>query len=225
MSWPVTCRPGIDQNQAPHIKSHNRHVGNIPEKLVAGKTQDPAVRAGTRCWTVEHSTFDHSRDHSTQHPTAPPPRRHLWDNPMLCMEQGNRSANWLNRYIYWTCETQQHHHQPKSPTTFQHHISRPNTRQRAALLTDTYLFCLHKDPKNASKLRPIGIPTAIWQIMATHIAQQWKDKFTLYLLPYNFAVGKPNGMDFCRKPPRYVPYKGTLYRTMVLMARLTKVRR
>jgi hypothetical protein len=65
--------------------------------------------------------------------------------------------------------------------------------------THTYLFCLHKDPKDASKLRPIGIPTAIRQIMATHIAQQWKDKFALHLLPYNFAVGIPNGMDFIIK--------------------------
>lgn len=32
--------------------------------------------------------------------------------------------------------------------------------------------------------------------MATHIAQQRKDKFALHLLPYNFAVGIPNGIDF-----------------------------
>ncbi|EJK56911.1 hypothetical protein THAOC_23107, partial [Thalassiosira oceanica] len=26
--------------------------------------------------------------------------------------------------------------------------------------TDTYLFCLYKDPSNPSKLRPLGIPSA-----------------------------------------------------------------
>jgi len=65
--------------------------------------------------------------------------------------------------------------------------------------TDTYLFCLHKDPNDETKLRPIGIPTAMRRIMTTHIAQQWKDKFALHLLPYNFAVGIPNGMDFIIK--------------------------
>ena len=65
--------------------------------------------------------------------------------------------------------------------------------------TDTYLFCLHKDENDSTKLRPIGIPTAIRRIIASHIAQQWKDKFALYLLPYNFAVGVPNGMDFIIK--------------------------
>jgi hypothetical protein len=65
--------------------------------------------------------------------------------------------------------------------------------------TDTYLFCLHKDESDNTKLRPIGIPTAIRRIIASHIAKQWKDKFALYLLPYNFAVGVPNGMDFIIK--------------------------
>jgi hypothetical protein len=73
----------------------------------------------------------------------------------------------------------------------------PNNAQH--FFTNTYLFCLHKDPKDASKLRPIGIPIAIRQIMATHITQQWKDKFALHLFPYNFAVGIPNGMDFIIK--------------------------
>ena len=68
-----------------------------------------------------------------------------------------------------------------------------------AFFTDTYLFCLHKDPDDLTKLRPIGIPSAIRRIIAFHIAKQWKDKFALHLLPYNFAVGIPNGMDFIIK--------------------------
>ncbi len=65
--------------------------------------------------------------------------------------------------------------------------------------TDTYLFCLHKDEMDKRKLRPIGIPTAIRRIISRHIAQHWKEKFALHLLPYNYAVGIPNGMDYIVK--------------------------
>ena len=65
--------------------------------------------------------------------------------------------------------------------------------------TDTYLFCLHKDPHNEKKLQPIGIPTVIRQDIATHVANQWKENFALHLLPYNFAAGVPNRMDFIIK--------------------------
>ena len=59
--------------------------------------------------------------------------------------------------------------------------------------SDVYLFCLHKDPTDASKLRPLGIPTAMRRIIAWHVAQYFKPKFAEYLLPYNFAVGIPQG--------------------------------
>ena len=36
--------------------------------------------------------------------------------------------------------------------------------------TDTYLFCLHKDKTEKRKLHPIGIPTAIQQIISRNIA-------------------------------------------------------
>ncbi|EJK48168.1 hypothetical protein THAOC_33059 [Thalassiosira oceanica] len=49
--------------------------------------------------------------------------------------------------------------------------------------TDTYLFCLYKDPSNPSKLRPLGIPSA----------------FAHHLLPYNFAIEVDRGMDFAIK--------------------------
>ena len=65
--------------------------------------------------------------------------------------------------------------------------------------TDTYLFCLPKDQNDKSKLCPIGIPSAIRHIIATHIAKQWRDKFALHLLPFNYAVGVPNGMNFIIK--------------------------
>ena len=59
--------------------------------------------------------------------------------------------------------------------------------------SDVYLFCLHKDPTDASKLRPLGIPTAMRRIIARHVAQHYKAKFAEFLLPFNFAVGIPQG--------------------------------
>jgi hypothetical protein len=66
-------------------------------------------------------------------------------------------------------------------------------------ITDIYLFCLHKDPNNHTKLRPLGIPIAIQRLIATHIARSLKSKFASHLLPYNYAVGNPDGMFFVVK--------------------------
>jgi hypothetical protein len=59
--------------------------------------------------------------------------------------------------------------------------------------SDVYLFCLHKDPNDATKLCPLGIPTAIIRIIAHQVAKYFKPKFAEYLLHYNFAVGIPHG--------------------------------
>ena len=66
-------------------------------------------------------------------------------------------------------------------------------------ITSTYLFCLHKDATDPSKLRPIGVPTAIRRLLASHIAKTYRDDFARFLLPYNYAIGVPNGMDFVVK--------------------------
>jgi hypothetical protein len=63
----------------------------------------------------------------------------------------------------------------------------------------TYLFCLEKDPHDKSKLRPIGVPTAIRRLLASHIAKTSRVKFARHLLPYNYAIGVPGGMDFIVK--------------------------
>ena len=65
--------------------------------------------------------------------------------------------------------------------------------------TDVYLFCLHKDPSDPTKLRPLGIPTAIRRIIATHVARTLKQKFAYHLFPYNFAVGIEDGANFVVK--------------------------
>ena len=65
--------------------------------------------------------------------------------------------------------------------------------------TDVYLFCLHKDPNDHTKLRSHGIPTAIRCLIATHVARSLKSKFASHLLPYNYAVGIPDGTSFIVK--------------------------
>ena len=66
-------------------------------------------------------------------------------------------------------------------------------------LTNTYLFCLYKDEIDPTKLRPIGVPTAIRRNITNHIARTFRRKFARHSLPYNFAVGIDNGMDFVLK--------------------------
>ena len=66
-------------------------------------------------------------------------------------------------------------------------------------LTNTYLFCLHKDESNPSKLRPIGVPTALRRIITSHIAKSYRRRFALNLLPFNYAIGIDGGMDFVVK--------------------------
>jgi hypothetical protein len=60
-------------------------------------------------------------------------------------------------------------------------------------------FCLHKDPKDTTKFRPLGIPTAIRHLIASHVAHTLRDKFSSHLLPFNYAVSVPNGSNFLVK--------------------------
>ena len=75
---------------------------------------------------------------------------------------------------------------------YQNNLPQPITRY----FTDVYLFCLHKDPLDKSKLRPLGIPTAIRRLIASHVAHTFREKFARHMLPYNYAVGTPNGTNF-----------------------------
>lgn len=78
---------------------------------------------------------------------------------------------------------------------FQNHIPQDVHR----FFTDTYLFLLHKDPANKQKLRPIGIPSAMRRIIASHVAKYFRSQFAHHLLPFNVAVGVEGGMDFAIK--------------------------
>ena len=62
--------------------------------------------------------------------------------------------------------------------------------------TNTYLFCLYKDPYDMSKLRPFVIPlTACWTI-ATHVAKCSSVRFSQRLLTHNFTIGVDGEMNF-----------------------------
>ena len=63
-------------------------------------------------------------------------------------------------------------------------------------LRTTYLVALAKDKTDDTKLRPLGIPSAIRRITANAIANDFKSEFAAYLLPYNYAVGVNGGIDF-----------------------------
>ena len=62
--------------------------------------------------------------------------------------------------------------------------------------TDTYLFCLYKDPEDLSKLRPLGTPLAPRRLVATHLAAYYRQPFAKKLLLINYAIGVDRGMDF-----------------------------
>jgi len=65
--------------------------------------------------------------------------------------------------------------------------------------TDTYLFCFFKDPDNPTKLRPIGIPSAMRRILAGHVSAVFRHQFATPLLLYNWAIGVHQDMDFIIK--------------------------
>jgi len=39
----------------------------------------------------------------------------------------------------------------------------------------------------------IGIPTAIRRLIASHVAHTFHEKFARHMLPFNYAIGTPNG--------------------------------
>ena len=49
--------------------------------------------------------------------------------------------------------------------------------------TDVYLFCLHEDPRDKSKFRPLGIPTAIHRLIASHVAHTFRKKLPVTCSP------------------------------------------
>ena len=65
----------------------------------------------------------------------------------------------------------------------------------ATILRTTYLVALSKDPTDQSKIRPLGIPSAIRRITAIATIHTYKQQFAKYLLPFNVAIGVNGGVD------------------------------
>ena len=63
------------------------------------------------------------------------------------------------------------------------------------ILRTTYLVALQKDPEDLSKLRPLGVPSAIRRVAAVLILATHRAKFARELLPFNYAIGVNGGID------------------------------
>ena len=69
----------------------------------------------------------------------------------------------------------------------------------AVYFTDAYLFLLHKDPDDPTKLRPIAIPSGMRRLTASHIMASYRQRFAIDMLPLNYAIGVDGDMDFIIK--------------------------
>ena len=65
----------------------------------------------------------------------------------------------------------------------------------AKILRTTYMVALRKCKIDSTKLRPLGIPSAIRRIAAKVILHVFRTRFAKHLLPFNFAFGVNGGMD------------------------------
>ena len=65
----------------------------------------------------------------------------------------------------------------------------------AKILRTTYMVALRKSETNPTKLRPLGIPSAIRRVAAKAILHMFRTRFAQHLLPFNFAFGVNGGMD------------------------------
>lgn len=63
------------------------------------------------------------------------------------------------------------------------------------ILRTTYLVALQKDPEDLSKLRPLGVPSAIRRVAAVLILLTYRSHFAKALLPFNYAIGINGGID------------------------------
>jgi len=62
-------------------------------------------------------------------------------------------------------------------------------------LRQTYLVALEKDPDDKTKLRPLGVPSAIRRIASIIALREYTPVIAEYLLPHNYAIGVNGGVD------------------------------
>ena len=56
-------------------------------------------------------------------------------------------------------------------------------------------MALEKDPEDKTKLRPLGVPSAIRRIAAIIVLKEYSPIFADHLLPFNYAIGVSGGVD------------------------------
>jgi hypothetical protein len=71
--------------------------------------------------------------------------------------------------------------------------------QFQTFIRQTYLVALEKEPDDKTKLRPLGVPSAIRRIAGILILNEYAPTFADYLLPYNYAIGVNGGIDLIIK--------------------------
>jgi hypothetical protein len=124
--------------------------------------------------------------------TPPPNRRHMPHYPSSKKNKGaSTNSNSINLFITLIKSTIPSV-KPDLRFIFNNTYQNNLPDVIKCYFTDVYLFCLHKDPNDHSKLRPFGTPTAIRKLIATHVARSLKSKFASHLLPYDYAVGIPD---------------------------------
>ncbi|KAL7504464.1 hypothetical protein ACHAXN_002357, partial [Cyclotella atomus] len=78
---------------------------------------------------------------------------------------------------------------------FNHVINGEVPEQFQAFIRQTYLVALEKDPEDKTKLRPLGVPSAIRRIAAIIVLKEYSPIFADHLLPFNYAIGVSGGVD------------------------------
>ena len=62
--------------------------------------------------------------------------------------------------------------------------------------TSSFVFGLHKDPNDLSKLRPVAVGGGWRRALTSTIVRLNNQIFTKHLMPYNFAIGVKGGTNF-----------------------------
>ena len=62
--------------------------------------------------------------------------------------------------------------------------------------TSSFVFGLHKDPKDLTKLRPVAVGGGWRRAFTSVLVRHNNNIFTKYLLPYNYAIGVRGGTNF-----------------------------
>ncbi|KAL7506974.1 hypothetical protein ACHAXN_005043 [Cyclotella atomus] len=90
--------------------------------------------------------------------------------------------------------------QAKALAGFFNHVTNGEVpEQFQTFLRQTYLVALEKDPDDKTKLRPLGVPSAIRRIAAIIVLKEYSPIFADHLLPFNYAIGVSGGVDIIVK--------------------------